>query len=171
MAPQHADGESAKDHDKDISQILTTGERIELTLLLANIMEIMEKQIRDTFDASITSTTQPHQILQVTDSNSPNTSAKRLHKETYEEEKARQMLEKREKELSEPSMLELKREALKFFDQWRESVISRVGNAMNNPQEVLDEQKRRASVDETPDSAAPSKPQVICKRFTLLSVI
>lgn len=163
MAPQHADGDSAKDHDKDLSQILTAGERNELILLLANIMEIMEKQIRDIFDASITSTTEPHQIFQVT-GNSP--SAKRVHKETGDEEKARQMLEKREKEVSEPRMLELKREALKFFDQWRESVISRVGNAVNNPQEVLDEQKRRASVDETPDSAAPSKPQVIRKRFT-----
>jgi hypothetical protein len=37
------------------------------------------------------------------------------------------MREKREKELSEPKMQELKKEALEFFHKWQESVISRVG--------------------------------------------
>jgi hypothetical protein len=165
MASPHVDAESTKDDDKDISQILTPEERGELTLLLANITEIMRQQIRNIFDASITSTTKPHEVFQVTGKTS-NPSASDLHKETDEEEKERKLHEKREKELSEPKMLELKLEALKFFDQWRESVILRVGNAVNNPQEVLEEQKRRASVDETPDAAVVSKPQAIRKQLT-----
>jgi hypothetical protein len=163
--PTHADAESVKDHDKDLNEILSAGERVELTLLIANVTEIMGKQIRDTFNASITSTTQPPQIPKTAGKPS-NESATQPHKETEEEEKARKLLERREKELSEPKMLELKLEALKFFDQWRESVISRVGDAVNNSKEVVDEQKQNASVDETPDTAAPPEPQVIRKAFT-----
>jgi hypothetical protein len=166
MAPlSEADVQPAKDDGKDLRQILTTGERAELTLLVANITEIMAKQIRDTFDASVTSATQEHQILQAGDKN-PNINPSKPHKETYEEEKARILFEKREKELSEPKMLELKDEALKFFEKWRESLISRVGNAVNNPKELVDEQKQEASVEKTPDSESAPETQVIRKHCT-----
>lgn len=158
--PNDADVGSAKDHDKDLSELLSAEERVELTLLVANVTEIMGKQIRDTFDASITSTSKPPQISKAADKPA-NASAVPPHKETEEEEKARKLLERREKELSAPKMLELKLEALKFFDQWREAVISRVDNAVNNSKGVVEEQKQKASVEETPDSAAPPQPQVI----------
>ena len=155
-----ADAQPAKDDGKDIRQILTTDERTELTLLVANITEIMAKHIRDTFDASVTSPSQPHHILQSGGKN-PNKTASVPHKETDAEEATRKLLERREKELSEPKMLELKNEAIEFFEKWREALISRVGEAVNNPKEVVDEQKQSASVDKTPDTAAPPETQVI----------
>merc|ERR1711939_108036 len=68
--------------------------------------------------------------------------------------------EQREKELSAPKMLELKEDSLKFFDNWRESVISRVGTAVNNSKEVVEEQKDKASVEAT-EKEPPSHTRVI----------
>jgi hypothetical protein len=150
-------------HEKDLSSILSTEERVELTLLVANITELMRKQIADTFDASVISAKQPQQALHLTDKN-PNVDGSQSHEETEEEEKARKLREKREKELSAPKMLELKKDSLEFFDKWRESVISRVGTAVNNPKEVVEEQKGTASVEATPE-AAPPEPKVIRRYF------
>ena len=160
MAPSDGKAESAQDHEADLSAILSTEEQVELTLLVANITELMRKHISDTFNASITSAKQPQQALLITDRN-PNIDQSNPHKETDEEEKARKLREKREKELSAPKMLELKNAYLDFFDKWRESVISRVGAVVNSPKEVVAEQKEKATVSATPDSTAPAEPKVI----------
>ncbi|KAE8444440.1 hypothetical protein EG329_000531 [Mollisiaceae sp. DMI_Dod_QoI] len=152
--------QSPREHEQDLSLILSTEERVELTLLVANITELMRKQIADTFDASVTSAKQPQQALHVTNEN-PNAGESEPHEETEEEEKARKLREKREKELSAPKMLELKKDSLEFFDKWRESVISRVGTAVNNPKEIVEEQKETASVDATPNSAPPKEAKII----------
>src|SRR5438105_2182278 len=55
MASHHRKAESAADHEQDLATILTTEERVDLTLLITNITELMRKQITDNFDASITS--------------------------------------------------------------------------------------------------------------------
>lgn len=147
-------------HEQDLASILTTDERVELTLLLANITELMRKQVEDTFDASITSAKAPQQALNITDKN-PNVDDKERHEETEEEEQARKMREKREEELSAPKMQELKKDALEFFDKWRDSVILRVGQVMNNPKELTEEQKKKASIEATPNSEPPAEPRVI----------
>jgi hypothetical protein len=154
MVSSTAKDGSAGDHEQDLSTILSAEERVELTLLTANITEIMKKQITDTFDASITSGKQPQQALHITDKN-PNIDDSKPHKETDEEEKARKLRVKREKELSAPKMLELKKEAIVFFEKWRESVISRVGSVVNNPKEVVDEQKVKASTSAATETAPP----------------
>jgi hypothetical protein len=160
MAPSGGKDESAREHESDLSAILSTEERVELTLLIANITELMRKHITDTFDATITSAKKPQQALHITDKN-PNIDDTKPHKETDEEEHARKLREKREKELSAPKMLELKNASLEFFDKWRESVISRVGAVVNNPKEVVEKQKENATADVTPDSSAPAEPKII----------
>ena len=159
----HSDGKakSASGHEADLSTILSTDEQVELTLLIANITELMRKHITDTFDASITSAKEPQQALHITDKN-PNIDDNKPHEETDEEEKARKLREKREKELSAPKMLELKNAYLDFFDKWRESVISRVGAVVNSPKEVIASQKEKATISATTDSsAAPADHKVI----------
>jgi len=157
----HSDSKNASTggHKDDLSTILSTEERVELTLLLANITEIMRKQIADTFDASIVTGKQPQQALQITDKN-PNVDETCPKEETNEEETARKLREKREKELSAPKMLELKRDSLEFFDKWRETIHSRIGEVVNSPKEVTEGQIKKASTDATPDRA-PSEPQVL----------
>jgi len=139
--------------------MLTTKERVDLTLLIANITERMRKQITNNFDASITSARPPHQALRIANKN-PNVDDSNPKKETEEEEKARKLREKREKELSAPKMLELKRDYLEFFDKWSESVMLRVGKVMNNPKEVVEEHQEKASADAT---TTPPEPKVIRK--------
>ena len=155
--PDHAATE-----DQDLSTILTVEERVELTLLIANIKEVMRKQINDNFDASIISAKPPQQALNVTDKN-PNVDESKLKEDTEEERKAQQLREQREKELSAPKMLELKKDYLNFFDTWGESVLLRVGSVVNNPKEVTEEQKEKASAKNTPTSEVSSQPQVISK--------
>ncbi|KAG4417889.1 hypothetical protein IFR04_008943 [Cadophora malorum] len=161
MAHPEEKAESSQKQGEDLSSILSTEERVELTLLLANITELMRKQITDTFDASITSAKPPQQALNLTDKN-PNVEDTKVEKEPEEEINARKLREQREKELSAPKMLELKEDSLKFFDNWRESVISRVGTAVNNSKEVVEEQKDKASVEAT-EKEPPSDTRVISK--------
>lgn len=160
MATSGGKAESASEHEADLSSILSTEEQVELTLLIANITGVMRKHITDTFDASITSAKKPQQALHITDKN-PNIDDSKPHKETDEEEKARKLRERREKELAAPKMLELKNAHLEFFDKWRESVISRVGAVVNDPKEVIEHQKEEATVAATPSSSAPAEPKVI----------
>lgn len=160
FASKESKDATAKDHEQDLASILTTQERVQLTLLLANITELMRKQIEDTFDASATSAKQSQQALHITNKN-PNIEDKGCHEETEEEEKARKLREKREKELSAPKMLELKKDAINFFDEWRDSVILRVGSVVNNPKELTEEQKEKATVEATPSSEPPAEPKVL----------
>ncbi|PBP23714.1 DUF726-domain-containing protein [Diplocarpon rosae] len=159
MAPPDQKTSSSEGHEQDLSSILSTEERVDLTLLLANITERMRKQITDTFDASVTSDKKSQNSL-IFAGNDPNAEA-RPEGETEEEKKARKLREDREKELSAPKMLELKADSLKYFDVWRDSIISRVGTAVNNPREVVENQKEKASVETTPKEGPPAKPKVL----------
>jgi hypothetical protein len=161
MTPPTANDESAQDHEQDLGTILSADERVELTLLIANITETMRKQILDTFDASIVTGKKQQQPILAVEGRNPNVDENKPHKETDEEEKARKLREKREKELSAPKMLELKKDSLDFFDKWRESVILRVGTVVNNPKEVTEEQKDKASAEATPETTPDPEPKVI----------
>lgn len=146
--------------EQDLSTLLSSEERVELTLLLSNITELMRKQVEDTFDASETGARQPSQAMNFTDKN-PNIDESQAAEETEEQEKARKLRETREKELSAPKMLELNKDAMAYFDQWRDTVILRVGKVVNTPREVTKEQVEKASVEATPNSEPPAEPKVI----------
>ena len=161
MAPPADKSGSAQGHEQDLGTILNAEERGELPLLIANITETMRKQILDTFDASIVTGRKQRPPILATEGKNPNIDENKPHKETDDEEKARKLREKRERELSAPKMLELKKDSLNFFDKWRESVISRVGTVINNPKEVTDEQKDKASVETTPETALGHEPKIV----------
>jgi hypothetical protein len=150
--------ENPHNNEESLSSLLTSEERIELTLLVANITEIMRKQTLNAFDASSETMIQRHQL-----SNSKNEKSKSGVGISQEDEETRKIREKREKELSVPKMLALKKDSLEFFDKWRDSVIERVGTVMNKRKEVTEEQQQKASAEATPDSASPSPPKIICE--------
>lgn len=170
MATTDSKTESGQD-GQGLDSILSTDERVELTLLLANITEVMRKQITDTFDASHTNAKQPQQALNLTEKNPNVTDAPKSEAEAAEEEMARKSREQREKELSAPKMLELKKDSLKFFDDWRESVISRVGTAVNNPKDVVKQQKENATVATTPEDAAITESKVISTSESIIPLV
>ncbi|KAM3075253.1 hypothetical protein ACMFMG_007303 [Clarireedia jacksonii] len=156
MAPWDSKADSARDHEHDLGSMLTAEERVELTLLVANISEVMQKQITDAFDASYTTGNAPQTALKAGNEN-PNIDRTSVAGRSDEDEKLQEMREKREKELSTPKMLELKKEAIKFFQEWQGSVISRLGAVVNNPKAVTEEQKKKASTESTPESSKETK--------------
>lgn len=141
--PLASHGEEKKDDEQEqsLTSVLATAEdRSELTLLIANCTETMRKVIDDTFEASQTG--QPEDT--VTDllggdaSDNPNVDAANEVKE-----RARKEQEQREKELSAPKMKELRKAALQHFDDWRDSVLQRVGEVVNS-REAASAQKKEA---------------------------
>ena len=69
----------------------------------------------------------------------------------------RKLKEQREKELSEPAMKELKQSSLKFFDQWRTSVIVRVGEVVNSKEEASSQIKSANPPDSTIHAPSDTK--------------
>ncbi|CAG8975239.1 hypothetical protein HYALB_00011939 [Hymenoscyphus albidus] len=149
---------------EDLSTILSTEEQIELTLLIGNITEVMRKRISDTFDASpsLSKTKDSHPKLDIKDKN-PNIDEKEQekHEETEEEEKARNLRESREKELSAPKIQELKKDAEEFFHDWREGVISRLGEVVNQPQKEVEERVENATTATTDDKGPPEGTKIL----------
>ncbi|GAB7360544.1 hypothetical protein MBLNU230_g8492t1 [Neophaeotheca triangularis] len=89
---------------------------------------------------------------------------KEIQKDAQNDEKEAAKLEKdfqkRDKELSGPKMQELKTEALKFFDDWRDQVITRVGEVVNSKEKARSQEKNaQGKVDEErpPLPARPAK--------------
>lgn len=148
--------EKANDiHEEELNAILTTEEQVDLTLLIANITEVMQTQLTDTFDASMPARAKPTLERDIKGKN-PNVDDGTIG-ETAEEEKARKLQEQREKDLSEPKMTELKKDALEFFQEWRESVIARIGSVVNSSKVKVEEQKKKGSIKATPEASQDTK--------------
>jgi hypothetical protein len=158
------DEKTPKNDGEDLSTILSHEEQVELTLLIANITEVMRKQITDTFDSSSTKKKDQDtgRSLKQNEKNPNVDESKKSEGDTKEEEEARVLTEKREKELSAPKMKELKKAAEEYFDKWRESLILRLGEVVNSPKKA-EEQIKDASVEATPDSEKDTKTKVISK--------
>lgn len=118
--------------DQSLTTILDAPGRGELTLLIASATASMRKTIESNFDPSATLLTNPiDEFISEDDKiNNPNIDPGTVDVEAYDRE--RKLKEQREKELSEPKMRELHAAALKFFDDWREGVIQRVGEVVNS---------------------------------------
>ena len=130
-----------------------------MTLFVTNITEIMRKKVMDTFEDVSINTGKQRQLVLTVEGKKPKVDESKPHEETEEEKKTRKLREKREKELSAPKMLELKKDSLEFFDRWRESIVSRVSTAANNPdevtQEITQEDEEKSSAETTSDTSSP----------------
>lgn len=157
MAPWTAKGSSDAEQKEaqDLGSLMSSEERTDFTLLVANITERMLKQISDTFDASITSADSSKPALRTLKSN-PNIDKSAHHEETEEEEKARKLLERREKDLSAPKLQELKKAAIDYCHEWQESVVLRIGEVVNSKDTA---ERQIAEVKEV-GSASPAPPPV-----------
>jgi hypothetical protein len=152
MAPWSANKEQPHGHPEEqgLSTLLTPEQGGELTLLIVNIIDVMRKQITDTFDASITSAKQPQQALHVSGPN-PSMESTEPHEETDEEKEARKLREKREEELSAPQQQELKKAYLEYLEAWQQSVITRVGEVVNS-KKTAEEQRDEVKSSPSPET-------------------
>lgn len=143
------DGDS--DQGNDLKTLLSGEQREGFTLLVADIMELMKKRTSDIFDASFTSEKPKEQNLE---GKNPNVDHDQASSE--EQDKAQALREKREKEISEPKLQELKRLALRHFQKWEMSVIGRVGDVLNT-KEAADSKREEAKNFAAPQP--PSRPE------------
>ncbi|GAB1736073.1 hypothetical protein NU219Hw_g6124t1 [Hortaea werneckii] len=157
--------EKVKQGDEEgasLTTVLSTAEdRSALTILVADTTELMRQGITDVFDANQTG--KPEDMFanlgdnalpkdddgnvtekpQEEDTKTEEDVAKEQEAQEKLKEKMSKELEARKKELSGPKMQELKNAALHHFDNWRESVILRVGEIVNS-KETAHEQKEHA---------------------------
>ncbi|KAH8599362.1 hypothetical protein B0O99DRAFT_591217 [Bisporella sp. PMI_857] len=146
------------DDENELSSLLSAEERTELTLLIANIAEVMRKKITAVFDVSAADENRPKPLPLSKGSDTNEVGEK---EETDEAINARKLREKREEELSVPEILELKSSSLEFFEKWRESLLARVRTAVNSSKEVADGQKEKATITPHEITAVQDQTKVI----------
>ncbi|KAK5116356.1 hypothetical protein LTR62_007903 [Meristemomyces frigidus] len=141
--------------DSLITILKTDDDRSALTILVADCTEFMRQNIIDIFEAKQTGKSDDLVATPLTgdqaltnldvDPGTVDVAAQDKAKKdlAQRQEKMRKELEQREKELSGPRMQELKSAALHFFDAWRTSVITRVGEIVNS-KETAKQQKQHA---------------------------
>lgn len=153
-----ANKEETQEEGESLTTILETPqERVELTLLIANITESMRKTITDAFDPSKTGQREDQYSEEVAEENFKNANVDLSKVDVEAEDKRRQEEEKRAKELSAPAMQELKDSALNHFDDWRDSVILRVGEVVNSREEAKDQKKQARPKSPSQTHSKPHK--------------
>ena len=122
----------AEDQEESLTTILNADQRSDLTLLVADATTAMRETILSSFDAGASLALGASDNLLSEDDKirNPNLDIATTDVEQYDRE--RKLKEQREKELSAPKMLELKAASLRFFDEWREGVLQRIGEVVNS---------------------------------------
>ncbi|KAI1780936.1 DUF726-domain-containing protein [Hypoxylon cercidicola] len=142
------DEDTKKQEGESLTTVLETAEeRSALTILISDVTELMRKRILDAFNPKETGTEED----QVTALNNDSDEQANIEKpgdngrgEDMQKilEKQKADLTKREKEVSEEKMVVLKTSALEFFDDWRDSVVLRVGEVVNSRKTAKDQSKQ-----------------------------
>ncbi|KAL9130015.1 MAG: hypothetical protein Q9217_001699 [Psora testacea] len=119
--------------DRDLKSILTEDQCADLTLLIAELTKRMREDIESHFDAS--------KGLKLFKDENGGDSFENLDYDpatvdvtAYDKE--RKIRDEQQKELAKPEMKRLKEANLKWFDEWRQVVILRVGEAVNSKEKA-----------------------------------
>ena len=116
-------------HDRDLKSFLSEDQCGDLTLLVADITKQMRSDIEGHFDAS-------KGLKLIKDDNGgdglENIDFDPGTVDVAEYDKERKIREAQQKELAKPEIKKLKEANLQWFDEWREVVILRVGEAVNS---------------------------------------
>ncbi|KAI0391179.1 DUF726-domain-containing protein [Xylariaceae sp. FL0594] len=153
------------DEGESLTTVLRTVEdRRALTMLICDITELMRKSILDAFDPNETGSVDPdsfaaskQQIGEPDGTGGETDDANYEDKQRVKERRRAEELAKRQTEVNERSMVELKTAALDFFDDWRDSVILRIGKVVNENvartrEEVQDSEPMVSTTKQAPSS-------------------
>ncbi|KAI0879174.1 hypothetical protein GGS24DRAFT_231116 [Hypoxylon argillaceum] len=142
-----------------LTTILETAEdRTALTLLICDITEIMRKRLLDTFDPSETVSAEPDSFAAQAGQSKEagetvtNANINQQMQEPKIPERRKTELAKLEKEVNGECMVELKTAALEVFNDWRDSVILRVGEAVNSRKAAEDQSRHSQPEISVPDT-------------------
>jgi hypothetical protein len=131
MAPSSSD-------PKDLKMVLNPARRRAFTILIGAIISQMRSKVEHSFEASPATESAPIFVSRNSREQSPTPSP---DPETdHRQERLEARLEKR---LPPPQLQELKRAALKYFDDWQDSVIGGLGKIVNAPEDPRMDQRRR----------------------------
>ncbi|KAI1125052.1 hypothetical protein F5Y10DRAFT_15095 [Nemania abortiva] len=155
-------GNSDSEEGTSLTTILETVEdRSALTLLICDITEILRKRLLATFDPNET-VSEDLDLLAAEEDRSKETAETSASSNVNQQTQQRKILERRKvelaklaKEINEEDMVELKNAAVTFFDDWRDNVILRVGEAVNSRKEARD-QARHSKPEISTSNAKPT---------------
>ena len=143
------------DSDRDLKSILTEDQCADLTLLVADITKRMREDIESHFDAL--------KGLKLFKDDNGGDAFENLDYDpgtvdvsAYDKE--RKIRDEQTKELAKPETKKLMEANLKWFDEWREVVILRVGEAVNSKEKASGQRK-----DATPQITSKAKQQQVQK--------
>ncbi|KAL1999163.1 hypothetical protein VTN02DRAFT_4947 [Thermoascus thermophilus] len=140
--------QSADDHgDQDLNTILDRSQRGDLTVLIVQITEAMRKVVTDNFEVPTPPESETaDQPTPQEEDNSESTESEAL--EVGEEKAAK---DSGKKALS-SSELAVKADALKYLDDWRDSVLLRVGEVVNKDDEAAERERHAKASRPRPQS-------------------
>jgi hypothetical protein len=141
-------GQSKPEHkdEASLTTLLTADQCADLTFLIATITATMRKSLLQTFTAE---EVQPDaKISKSEDDAILNAPSDLDNVDVANDDKIKKEREAREQaakqELAQPEVQELKKQMLQFFDEWRGSVVSRVGEVVNSREEAKEQTKQVA---------------------------
>ncbi|KAF2762312.1 DUF726-domain-containing protein [Pseudovirgaria hyperparasitica] len=143
-AGSHEDGQS-------LTSILETAElRGELTLLVVACTEVMRESLINTFGPNHTGNPADQTPNVTGDDALQNINVGPAILEVEVTNKECQDPDRREKGFSTPRMQELQADALQYFDDWRDSVVTRLGSTIN-AKETAQKQAHELSCSDSPN--------------------
>ena len=126
----HEEQHSQEQQDEeDLTTLLDRDQRAELTTLVNDATVAMRKSIQANF---VSLEMEPHRESQLSVEGKDNPNIETASMSQADQEAAREAQEKRQQELSVPKIKELETVLLQYFDDWRSSVIMRVGEVVNS---------------------------------------
>jgi len=157
MPWHHGDEQKQDEEGQSLTTVLETSEdRGELTLLLASCAESMRKTITDTFDPKVTGDASGRPANLMSGDAFAKADFETSKVDGDEQDKKRKEEEQRGKELSTPQMRELKEACIRFFDDWRDNVLQRVGEVVNSKEQAKAHKRE----------ARPTSPEPSSKRLS-----
>lgn len=146
----HQTSEHSNEKEQSLTTVLSSSDdRTALLLLIANCTESMRKTVCDNFDPRLT-TKKPNTSFtnSILDLGGERTEQEKQEDAAQREQQERQ---RRIEELGKPETQELKKAALAYFDDWRDRVLERVGEAINARPAIEDQkEKAEAKVSDPP---------------------
>jgi hypothetical protein len=141
-APKLPFGHAKEEHkdETSLTTLLTADQCADLTFLIATITATTRKSLLQTYTAEEVQTGKVSETEEDALKNAPSDLDS---VDVAKEDKAKKERESREEdakqELAQPEVQELKKEMLRYFDQWRGKVISRVGEIVNSREEAKEQ--------------------------------
>ena len=143
----HSKSPSQSDESSLTTQ-LTADQCAELTFLIATITASMRKSLLNTFTSeSLAESPSAQSGADALAAAPENIDQVDVEKEDKLKKDKEARIEDAKKELARPEVQELKKEMLRYFDEWRGRVIVRVGEVVNSREEAKEQSKHVAEKD------------------------